>query len=102
MITYPPCSSWPSSPCTVTLIFRTVLKRKLKLRIDRLTIFQRLGSLRTLIHKWVRSTTPINSNHKDRTAVSLTNLMTHPKIIDNDRLSQLGAGHLLPGFAKTL
>jgi len=59
-------------------MFRIVLKRKIKLRIGRLTIFQRLGSLKALIHKWVSATTPKKSNHKDKMAESLTHLITHP------------------------
>jgi hypothetical protein len=58
------------------LMFRIVLKRKIKLRTGRLIIFQRLGSLNALIHKWVRTTTPKKKNHKDKMAESLTHLMT--------------------------
>ena len=53
------------------------LELQVKPRIQRLTIFQRLGSLSTLMHKCRTTKTPKKNSPRERIAISLIHRMTH-------------------------
>src|SRR4030095_4328413 len=78
MMTQPPRSSCPASPSTVILIFRILIIDQVKPRIQRLTIFQRLGSLSKLMHKCRTTKTQKKNSPRERIAISLIQRMTHP------------------------
>ena len=59
------------------LISRIRLIDQVKPRIQRLTIFQRLGSRNTLIHKWTIAKTPKKNSHSETMATNLIHRMTH-------------------------
>src|SRR6187551_403305 len=72
MMIYPPRSSWPSSPATVTLMLRMSRSNSVSLRFRRLMIFQRFGRPSTEIHRWTIATKTKNITHSDRKAASLS------------------------------
>src|SRR5262245_35260895 len=77
MMTQPPRSSCPASPSTSTLIFRIFLIDQVKPRIQRLIIFQRLGSLSTLMHKCETINTPKKKSPREKIATSLIHRMIY-------------------------
>jgi len=61
----------------VILIFRILRISHVKPPIQRLTIFQRFGSLSTVIHKWTIAKTPKKNSHKETIAINLIHRITH-------------------------
>src|SRR5438552_3564035 len=87
MITQPPPSSCSTLPTAVTLILMIRLSKNVRLHVRRLIISQRLGILKTQIHRWTSTIKTKKNAHSETIAANLTQRIIHLLHIETETIN---------------